>query len=151
VTAAAVLLEKDPRLNVFELDRSRKELMPQNQERGRVVLVVDPSADTRLMYVQFLRLASGVLVASADSAEDAIRFCHEIRPDGIVADLGLGSQDDAGFFDTIRSIVGPDTCVVAITGAPNPPPHPAISTILRKPLDPKRLLDSVGVEWRDDD
>jgi CheY-like chemotaxis protein len=122
--------------------------MTRDHQRGRVVLVVDPSPDTRFMYTQFLRMASGVLVAAADSAEDAIRFCQEIRPDGIVADLGLRTEGGARFSDDIRSIVGPETRVVAISGAQRPP-RLLNCTILRKPVDPKQLLESLGIEWRD--
>jgi CheY-like chemotaxis protein len=124
--------------------------MGRGHERGRVILVVDPSADTRMMYVQFLRLASGVLVAAADSAGDAVRFCQEIRPDGIVADLGLRTEAGATFCDDIRSIVGPDTCIVAVSGPSLSREQETNCTILEKPVDPKQLLESLGLEWSAD-
>ena len=107
-----------------------------------VVLIVDTAADTRDMYHEFLRENERALVVTAPTAEIALELCHELRPDVIVADVGVRTAAGGSFWDDLRMTVGDRVRLVAITGATTRRP-PAADAVLLKPVLPDALQDAV--------
>ncbi|MET0151721.1 MAG: ATP-binding protein [Candidatus Binatia bacterium] len=69
--------------------------------RDHVVLVVEDHDDTRDLTVHVLEDA-GARVLSASTAEEALDCVSNLRPDAIVADLGLPGEDGYALLDRLR-------------------------------------------------
>ena len=63
-------------------------MQPQSSPLPPIVLLVDRDPDSHELYETVLGLA-GLWVAHSDSADDAVTYAAELRPDGIVIDMGL--------------------------------------------------------------
>jgi CheY-like chemotaxis protein len=79
------------------------------------VLIVEDHADTRLMYVEFLKMSFDVVeAADGRSALDAVRT-HQ--PDAIVTDMSLPGMDGFEFVERVRrDPVAGGTPVVCLSG-----------------------------------
>jgi CheY-like chemotaxis protein len=70
------------------------------------VLVVDDDASFRRLAVRVLSAWGHVVVGEADSVAQAIRRTSELRPDAVLADIGL--PDGNGFTLTVDLLALPD-------------------------------------------
>ena len=82
-----------------------------------IVLVVENDADTCELYETALGLA-GLWVAKATAADDALDYALELRPDAVVMDVTIPSEDDGLALATaLRANSRVDqTPIVAVTG-----------------------------------
>jgi PAS domain S-box-containing protein len=71
--------------------------------RDRVVLVVEDHDDTRDLTVHVLEDA-GARVLSASTAREALDRVSHLRPDAIVADLGLPGEDGYALLERLRGM-----------------------------------------------
>jgi CheY-like chemotaxis protein len=86
--------------------------------RGRRVLVVDDDADTREMLAVILE-SSGAVVATAESAAEALAACQAARPDVLISDIGLPGEDGFSLMRRLRALpaaLGGDVPAIAMTG-----------------------------------
>jgi CheY-like chemotaxis protein len=86
--------------------------------RGRRVLVVDDDADTREMLAVILE-SSGAVVATAESAAEALAACQAARPDVLISDIGLPGEDGFSMMRRLRALpaaMGGDVPAIAMTG-----------------------------------
>lgn len=86
--------------------------------RGRRVLVVDDDADNRdLLATIFQR--NGALVATAETAAEALREFEKERPHVLISDIGLPDVDGFCLLRTLRAFPacdGGDIPAIALTG-----------------------------------
>ncbi|HEY8090773.1 MAG TPA: response regulator [Polyangiaceae bacterium] len=91
----------------------------QNLElRGMRVLVVDDDADNREMLATILAY-SGALVATADSAAEALSVFRRERPHVLISDIGLPDEDGFALLKKVRALPasdGGDVPAIALTG-----------------------------------
>src|SRR5439155_15032381 len=80
---------------------------------GRVVLVVEGHEDARELVVGVLE-AAGARVLSASTVQDAIDRATDVRPDVLVADLGLPGEDGYVLLARIRAMF-PEIPALALT------------------------------------
>jgi CheY-like chemotaxis protein len=86
--------------------------------RGKRVLVVDDDADTREMLAVILE-SSGAVVATAESAAEALAVCQTTRPDVLISDIGLPGEDGFSLMRRLRALppsLGGDVPAIALTG-----------------------------------
>jgi PAS domain S-box-containing protein len=81
--------------------------------RDRVVLVVEDHDDTRDMTVHILEDA-GARVLSASTVREALDRVSHLRPDAIVADLGLPGEDGYALLEQLRAMYG-NVPAIAVT------------------------------------
>ena len=97
------------RLPVMTAPRAQPRLAPPSAPHGRLtghtVLVVDDDADTREMLASVLD-AAGARVHAAASAEEALGFGVEMRPDAIVTDIAMPGQDGYDLIRDLRAALG---------------------------------------------
>ena len=72
--------------------RETRDPAPALRLKGRTILVVEDHADARELIAAVLESAGGRVVTAA-SVEEAIEAGRRIRPDALVADLGLPGED----------------------------------------------------------
>ncbi|MDP9001740.1 MAG: response regulator [Myxococcota bacterium] len=86
--------------------------------RGTRVLLVEDDADNRdLLMTLFER--NGALVATADSAAEALRQVQRARPQVLISDIGLPDVDGFSLLRTLRALPasdGGDIPAIALTG-----------------------------------
>jgi CheY-like chemotaxis protein len=105
-----------------------------------LVLIIDPLADTREMYAQFLQGAIPVLTHQVDSCEAAIRFCQHVRPHVIIADLDHPFEHDGmPVCAALRQRVG-DVHVVGIASRLASAAPDVYDLLLEKPVLPDALI-----------
>src|SRR5262245_45887162 len=117
-------------------------------EQAPVILVVDDSADGRLMYSMYLS-HHGFRVLEAGDGEAAIQLAIEHRPMLILMDLGLPKMD--GWEATRRIKADPRTrhiLVFALSGHAFPDSieraeQAGVDVFLRKPVTPALVLARV--------
>jgi CheY-like chemotaxis protein len=86
--------------------------------RGTRVLVVDDDADNREMLAMVLQ-HSGAVVATADSAAEALRVLERERFQVLILDIGLPDEDGYGLLRKVRLLskaCGGDIPAIALTG-----------------------------------
>jgi CheY-like chemotaxis protein len=86
--------------------------------RGMRVLVVDDDADNREMLAMILE-HSGAVVATADSAADALRVLEREQFHVLVSDIGLPDEDGYSLLRRVRMLPkgrGGDIPAIALTG-----------------------------------
>jgi PAS domain S-box-containing protein len=81
--------------------------------RGRTVLVVEDHDDARELVAGVLESA-GARVLAASTAREAVRCATEVRPDVLVADLGLPGEDGYVVLARIREMF-PNIAALALT------------------------------------
>jgi CheY-like chemotaxis protein len=74
---------------------------------GITVLYVDDEADARELATRVLS-DQGALVVTADSAEEARRLLAKVRPDVLVADIGMPREDGYSLIRSIRALPDSD-------------------------------------------
>lgn len=81
-----------------------------------LILVVDDSDDTRLMYAVYLEL-EGFRVETAENGQDAIDKARSLKPAAIVMDLSMPVLDG---WEATRILKGEaetaSICIIALTG-----------------------------------
>ena len=110
---------------------------------GQTILVVEDDAALRGMFTTALTLA-GFEVREAPNGYEAIHSVDRQRPDLIVLDLllpgfgGLGVQREIAERAATKHIP-----VVIVTGSTRELDHLAVACVLRKPVDPDELVETV--------
>jgi len=112
------------------------------------VLLVEDHDDTRLMYVEFLRM--NYEVSEAGDGVAALQAIVERMPDIVVTDLALPRMD--GFELVARIRAGAQTAnlpVIALSGYSGPEYDDRIRTagttrVLMKPCMPDALVDAIN-------
>ena len=85
--------------------------------RGYTILVLEDDPDT-LELLRAILNACGARVLLADSTQHARGYLHTLRPDLVVSDLALPSEDGLAFLRWLRGHRDPDVAripVVAVT------------------------------------
>jgi CheY-like chemotaxis protein len=86
--------------------------------RGTRVLVVDDDADNREMLAMILE-HSGAVVATADSASEALRVLEKEHSQVLISDIGLPDEDGYSLLRKIRALSkarGGEIPAIALTG-----------------------------------
>ncbi|HEY0174343.1 MAG TPA: response regulator, partial [Pyrinomonadaceae bacterium] len=117
---------------------------------GLRVLLVDDDEDTLEMLRIFVRRA-GAEVTAVSSASAALEASESVRPDVVVADIGMPSVDGYEFIQRLRALGperGGETPAVALTAyAAEADRVRALRTgfnaHLAKPVDPDALVDAL--------
>lgn len=113
------------------------------EARKSTVLVVEDDADLRRVYKLALTFA-GFNVQEAADALDALRHIEIEPPDLVVLDLilpglsGLVVQQEVAAHAHTRNIP-----VVVVTGSDVNLEHVDLACVLRKPVSPEKLVDTV--------
>jgi PAS domain S-box-containing protein len=117
---------------------------------GMRVLLVDDEADTLEMLRMFVRRAGAEVTAVAD-ATAGLEAVERVRPDVVVADIGMPSVDGYEFIQRLRAM-GPErggrTPAVAVTAYAAEADRArslraGFNAHLAKPVDPAALIDSL--------
>jgi CheY-like chemotaxis protein len=109
----------------------------------KTILVVEDDAALRRMFTTALDLA-GFAVKEAPNGYEAIHSVDTDRPDLIVLDLllpgfgGLGVQQEIAQRAATSQIP-----IVIVTGSTRALDHLRVACVLRKPVDPGLLVDTV--------
>jgi PAS domain S-box-containing protein len=119
---------------------------PASPLKGRAILVVEDHSDARELIAAVLESA-GARVHTASSAEEAIETAGRMRPDALVADLGLPGQDGYALLTRFLA-VHPDVPAIALTAyARSTDRERALAHGFRryviKPIDPTELVDQI--------
>jgi CheY-like chemotaxis protein len=100
----------------------RDEADPPDRLRGVRVLVVDDEADTREVLRAMLAQA-GATVDLASSVNEAREAFRRARPDALLCDIGLGSEDGYALLRAVRLLpaeLGGGVPAIALTGYARP-------------------------------
>ena len=119
--------------------------------RGRTILVVEDHDDARELIAGVLERAGGRVVA-ASTTREAVERMRAVRPDVLVADLGLPGEDGYALLSQFRAIY-PDVPAIALTAyARATDRERALAAGFQqhvvKPVDPQRLVHLVGAVLR---
>ena len=114
--------------------------------RGRNVLVVEDHDDARELVVGVLESA-GARVLSAANAEEALDRATIVRPDVLVADLGLPGEDGYVLLTRMREMY-PDLPALALTAFARAADRErslaaGFQQHVIKPVDPRHLLECI--------
>ena len=119
---------------------------------GIRVLAVDDDADARAMVREILE-AAGAHVTTVDSAESALEEIARVRPDALLADLGMPGVDGFELIARVRS--SPDAEIrqvpaAALTAYARPEDRTkalgsGFQIHLAKPIDPAELIAAVAL------
>ena len=110
---------------------------------GQTILVVEDDAALRRLFVTALR-GAGFTVHEAPNGYEAIHSVEHHRPDLIVLDLllpgfgGLGVQKEIADRAVTKHIP-----IVIVTGSTRELDHLSVACVLRKPVDPDKLVSTV--------
>lgn len=110
---------------------------------SKTILVVEDDAALRRMFKTAL-VTSGFTVLEAANGYEAIHSVDQHQPDLVVLDLllpgygGLGVQRDIADRAATRDIP-----IVIVTGSTRELDHLAVACVLRKPVDPDDLVETV--------
>jgi PAS domain S-box-containing protein len=118
-------------------------LLSSSALQGRTVLVVEDHDDARELVVGMLE-GAGARVLAASMAQEAVHRATEVRPDLLVADIGLPGQDGYAVLARIREMF-PEIPAVALTAYARTTDRDRILGAgfqhhVSKPVDPERLL-----------
>jgi len=114
--------------------------------RGRTALVVEDHDDARELIVGVLE-GAGARVLAASTAQEAVDRATEVRPDVLVADLGLPDEDGYFVLTRIREMF-PEIPALALTAYARPADRDRVLAAgfqqhVIKPVDPMQLLQLV--------
>ena len=114
---------------------------------GRTILVVEDHDDARELIVGVLERAGGRVIAAATTRE-AVERVRSVRPDVLLADLGLPGEDGYALLTRFRTLY-PDVPAIALTAyARATDRERALAAGFQqhviKPVDPKQLVDLVA-------
>ncbi len=113
---------------------------------GRTVLVVEDHDDARELIVGVLE-GAGARVLSASTAQEAIDRATDVRPDVLVADLGLPGEDGYALLARIRKM-SPEIPALALTAYARATDRDralaaGFQQHIIKPVDPKQLVQLI--------
>lgn len=83
-------------------------------ERPLVLLVVDDSATSRLLFRIHMPAEGGHVVHEAGDAESALRIALEVRPDMVFLDYNMPDRDGVSIARDLRA-AGLDACFILLT------------------------------------
>jgi PAS domain S-box-containing protein len=114
--------------------------------RGRTALVVEDHDDARELIVGVLE-AAGARVLAASTAKEAVDRATDVRPDVLVADLGLPDEDGYFVLTRIREMF-PEIPALALTAHARTTDRDRVLAAgfqehVTKPVDPAQLLQLV--------
>ncbi len=114
--------------------------------RGRTALVVEDHDDARELIVGVLE-GAGARVLAASTAKEAVDHATAVRPDVLVADLGLPDEDGYFVLTRIREMF-PEIPALALTAYARPTDRDRVLAAgfqehVIKPVDPAQLLQLV--------
>jgi len=114
---------------------------------GRTILVVEDHDDARELIAGVLELA-GSRVIAASTAGDALAHAQDVRPDLLVADLGLPGEDGFALLMRFRAM-HPTVPAIALTAYARATDRERVLAAgflehVVKPVDPKLLIDLVS-------
>jgi len=114
--------------------------------RGRTVLVVEDHDDARELIVGVLE-GAGARVVAASTAQEAIDHATHVRPDVLVADLGLPDEDGYFVLTRVREMY-PEIPALALTAYARTTDRERVLAAgfqqhVVKPVDPAQLLQFV--------
>ena len=126
--------------------RETQQPAPASPLKGRTILVVEDHSDARELIAAVLESA-GARVDTASSAEEAIANVGRIRPDALVADLGLPGEDGYALLTRFLAVY-PDVPAIALTAyARSTDRERALAHGFRryviKPIDPTELVAQI--------
>lgn len=118
---------------------------------GVSVLVVDDDPDTRRLLREVLQYC-GALVTVAASVASALKTLDRIKPDVLISDIALPQRNGYALLSALRSLPperGGRIPALAITAYGDEHDHAralraGFQAHMRKPLDLKRLCETVG-------
>lgn len=108
-----------------------------------LVLVVDDDPAVSAFLIQFLE-GEGYRVAAAHDGESALAAAERLRPSVITMDMAMPGMDGRAAMEALRR--DPELAaipILVITGHGDAPCQ-AADAVLRKPLDPDKLLAAIG-------
>jgi CheY-like chemotaxis protein len=116
--------------------------------RGRTILIVEDHDDARELIVRVLQSAGAHVISAARVVEAMDRVAH-VKPDLLVADIGLPGEDGYALLHQIRALHGPDLPAIALTAYARATDrdHALAAGFERhvvKPVDPQQLVDIVA-------
>jgi PAS domain S-box-containing protein len=116
--------------------------------RGRTILVVEDHDDARELIADVLQRAGARVIAAASTREAVERVRH-VRPDLLLADLGLPGEDGYALLARFR-VMYPDVPAIALTAYAretdrNRALAAGFAQHVIKPVDPERLIDLVAM------
>jgi signal transduction histidine kinase len=114
--------------------------------RGRTVLIVEDHDDARDLIASVLESAGARVIAAA-SAGEAMERAADVRPDVLVADLGLPGEDGYTLLQRLRGRY-PDVPAIALTAYARSTDRDralahGFERHVIKPVDPTELVDHV--------
>jgi signal transduction histidine kinase len=123
------------------------EPMVQHMLRGRTVLVVEDHDNARELVVGVLE-AAGARVLSASTVQEAIDHATVVRPDVLIADLGLPDQDGYTLLERMRHLF-PGIPALALTAYARTADRDRVLAAgfqqhVVKPADPQQLLQLIA-------
>ena len=116
--------------------------------RGRTILIVEDHDDARELIVRVLQSAGAHVISASRVVEAMDRVAH-VRPDLLVADIGLPGEDGYALLRRIRALHGPDLPAIALTAYARATDrdHALAAGFQRhvvKPVDPHQLVEIVA-------
>jgi PAS domain S-box-containing protein len=114
--------------------------------RGRTILVVEDHDDARELIADMFARSGGRVIAAA-STREAVERVRDVRPDLLLADLGLPGEDGYALLARFRAIY-PDVPAIALTAYARETDRDralaaGFAQHVIKPVDPERLIDLV--------
>ena len=115
--------------------------------KGLKILVIDDEPDAREVVRRFLVECDAIPVLAASAAE-AHSLLPTFKPDVIISDIGMPSQDGYAFMQAVRA-QGFDTPALALTAFARPEDRArsvqaGFQMHLPKPVDPAELISVIG-------
>ena len=110
-----------------------------------IVLVVEDDADTRELY-EVVLASEGFWVATADDAVEAFEYAIDIKPDAVVADLGLpGRTNGAELVQQLRAEPSLERVPILVVSGWDPSKFGEAqglpsTAFVRKPIEPDDLV-----------
>lgn len=119
--------------------------------RGLRVLLVDDDADTREV-LEGILLDAGVVPVCAESVTRAFDLLVSFRPQVIISDIEMPTENGYSFLRNLRSVLDEDggqTPAIALTGRTSPADREralasGFNLHLPKPTTPQALLRALG-------
>jgi PAS domain S-box-containing protein len=113
---------------------------------GRTVLVVEDDDDARELISAVLETA-GARVVAASTTEQGLERIRAVRPDALVADIGLPDEDGYSLLARFRAL-HPDVPAIALTAYARASDREralaaGFQRHMVKPMDPKQLVDAL--------
>ena len=119
--------------------------------RGRQILVVEDDSDTREI-LKFVLERNGATVLATDAVQTAIQLFETIRPDVVVADIGLPEYNGYALIANIRELDREERsrtkCVAVTAYATSRDRDVTLSSgydaYIAKPFKPDELVETVA-------